>query len=125
MNFFISSDFAIWVILRWFFFASLSRISRPRSTLFSRSSVLIHALIFDRARVVTANFSQSLLGWAPGWVMISMVSPFWSLYFRGTMALFTLAPTHWFPTSVWMLYAKSMGVAPWGNAFTSPSGVNT
>ena len=30
------------------------------------------------------------------------------------MRPFTRAPTHWWPTSVWMEYAKSTGVAPFG-----------
>ena len=51
------------------------------------------------------------------------MSPFASRVRSGTILPFTRAPTHWCPTSVWMEYAKSTGVAPRGSAFTSPFGV--
>ncbi len=41
------------------------------------------------------------------------------------MRLFTLAPIVRCPTSVWMRYAKSSGVASRGRSFTSPLGVKT
>ena len=36
---------------------------------------------------------------------------------------FTLAPTILFPTALWIAYAKSIGVEPFGRFFTSPEGV--
>ena len=63
---------------RWYFRNSRSQISRPKSTERSRASALTHWRIFVRAREVFTNFNQSLLGWWPVAVVISMVSPFLS-----------------------------------------------
>jgi len=60
-------------------------------------------LIFCRARDDFTNASQSRLGWCPGWVRISTMSPECSLYFNCTMRPFTFAPTQVFPTSEWMV----------------------
>ena len=58
-----------------------------------RSLALMTCLILLRARDVLTNASQSLLGWWPGWVMISTMSPLRSVERSGTMRPFTLAPT--------------------------------
>ncbi len=58
-------------------------------------------------------------------VTISTMSPDWSLWSSGTMRPFTFAPIVRWPMSVWMRYAKSIGVAPLGRSLTSPFGVNT
>ena len=89
----------------------------------SFSSEWMKCLILLRARDVTTKFSQSRLGLCPAAVTISTMSPLRSRARSGTILPFTRAPTHWWPTSVWMEYAKSTGVASRGSAFTSPFGV--
>ena len=56
-------------------------------------------------------------------VKISTTSPVFNGVFKGTIAPLTLAPTVLLPTSVWILYAKSIGQEPVGNAITLPLGV--
>ena len=68
----------------------------------ARSLALIRCLILLRAREVLTKASQSLLGWWPGWVMISTMSPLRSDERSGTMRPFTFAPMQVLPTSEWM-----------------------
>ena len=85
---------------------------------------LYHWLILFLAWVLFTTFSQSRLGpWEFWEVMISIRSPFWILYSMGTSLPFTRAPTILFPTALCTLYAKSIGVEPFGRVFTSPCGV--
>jgi hypothetical protein len=58
-------------------------------------------------------------------VMISTMSPFCSLWSSGTIRPLTFAPMHRWPMSVWIRYAKSIGVEPAGRSLISPLGVNT
>ena len=92
----------------------------------SRSERLNQARIFSRAAGVRTIVSQSRDGpRAALLVTISTMSPEASLWSSGMMRPFTFAPMVRWPTSVWMRYAKSIGVAPAGSAFTSPFGVKT
>jgi len=67
----------------------------------ARSSVLSHCRIFERARVDLTIFSQSRLGFWVDEVRISTMSPCRRTWRRGTSFPLTLAPTQWWPTSVW------------------------
>ena len=60
------------------------------------------ARIFDRADGVRTMFSHPREGLALFCVRISTRSPVCRRYASGTMEPFTLAPTQWLPTSVWM-----------------------
>ena len=91
----------------------------------ANSSRRIHWRMRVRARDVFTNPSQSRFGRCFLSVMTSTVSPFLSSRERGAICPLILAPEHWCPTSVWTVYAKSIGVASFGRALTSPSGVNT
>ncbi len=64
-----------------------------------------------------------MCGRAEGEVITSTVSPFDSSWRSGTSAPLTRAPTQWKPTSVWIMNAKSRGVAPLGSRFSSRRGV--
>ena len=70
--------------------------------------------------------SQSRLG--PAFsaleVKISTTSPFANDDSSGTSRPFTRAPIVLCPTSVWIAYAKSIGVESCGSEMTSPRGVN-
>ncbi len=68
----------------------------------SFSSEWMKCLILFRAREVTTKFSQSRLGLCPAAVTISTMSPLRRRARSGTILPFTRAPTHWWPTSVWM-----------------------
>ena len=89
----------------------------------ARSVVLMTCLILLRALDVLTIASQSLLGRCPVCVRISTTSPLRSADFSGTMRPFTFAPTQRLPTSEWIAYAKSMGVASRGSTITLPRGV--
>ena len=58
-------------------------------------------------------------------VLISTISPVLSSLEIGTIIWLTIAPTILSPTPVWILYAKSIGVAPVGSSITLPKGVKT
>ena len=58
--------------------------------------------ILLRARDVATKFSQSRLGLWPVCVRISTMSPLASRVRSGTIRPLTRAPTHWWPTSVWI-----------------------
>ena len=106
------------VLAYWF------SMSLPFRILSSFSSFLNHWLILFLACVLFTIFSQSRLGPWEFWdVMISIRSPFLILYSIGTSLPLTLAPTILFPTALCTLYAKSIGVEPFGSVFTSPWGV--
>ena len=76
-----------------------------------------------RERDDFTRLSQSRLGLCPGCVRISTMSPECSLCRSGTMRPFTFAPMQVWPTSVWMEYAKSRGLASLGSTTTLPLGV--
>ena len=99
--------------------------SLPASIDSSRRSRVKWWRILLRARGLLTNSSQSRLG--PAFsalvVKISTTSPLDSSDSSGTSRPLTRAPMVRLPTSVWMAYAKSIGVAPWGSACTSPLGV--
>ena len=103
--------------------ASFSKMRRPSSMLRAFSSACTKCRILFRARAVTTKLSQSRLGVWVACVTISTMSPFFSRERSGTIFPFTRALTQRWPTSVWMAYAKSTGVAPRGSALTSPFGV--
>ena len=90
--------------------------SRPASIASTRRSRENHCRIFERARGVCTNCSQSRLGPAPSTLLvkISHVSPDCSAESSGTSRPLTRAPMQRWPTSVWIAYAKSTGVAPVG-----------
>ena len=50
---------------------------------------------------------------------------FFNLVVIGTILEFILAPISLLPISSWIIYAKSIVVAPFGSTFISPFGVNT
>ena len=103
---------------------SFSSNRRPSSTARTFSAAVMTCLILLRARVVTTKFSQSRLGLCAPAVTISTISPLCNCVRNGTIRPLMRAPMQVWPTSVWMEYAKSTGVAPRGSAFTSPRGVN-
>jgi hypothetical protein len=78
--------------------------SLPDSTASSRRSLENHALIFERARGLCTNCSQSRDGPAPSTLLvkISSVSPDESAESSGTSRPFMRAPMQRWPTSVWM-----------------------
>ena len=80
--------------------ASFSRYFWPISIALTRSVALMTCLILLRARDVLTSASQSLLGRWPACVRISTTSPFFRLYFSGTMRPLTFAPTQVLPTSL-------------------------
>ena len=51
------------------------------------------------------------------------MSPFLRRVRSGIILPLMRAPMHWWPTSVWMVYAKSITVASRGSDFTWPFGV--
>ena len=93
----------------------------------SRRSRENHWRILDRALDEATMCSQSREGPAVSAldVKISTVSAELSLVSRGTRRPLTLAPMHLWPTSVWIEYAKSTGVALAARAMTLPLGVKT
>jgi len=58
-------------------------------------------------------------------VTTSTTSPLRSSVRSATGSPLTLAATQWSPTSEWIAYAKSTGVAPRGSAMMRDFGVNT
>ena len=74
--------------------------------------------------MVTTNVNQSRRGAGVFEVRISTISPFLSFVLSGTILPFTNAPTVLCPTSEWIRYEKSTGVASFGKSKTSPPGVN-
>jgi hypothetical protein len=76
-----------------------------------------------RAREVLTKLSQSREGLAFGEVRISTTSPFWMAVLSGTIRPLMREPVQVFPTSVWIMKAKSTGVAPRGSWMTLPIGV--
>ena len=95
--------------------------------MFSTLSVLLnHCWILVLAVLLFINLSQSLLGpFDLSEVKISTISPFFSFVTIGIILLLILQPVIRFPISSCMLYAKSIGVAPLGNTWILPFGVNT
>ena len=55
----------------------------------------------------------------------STTSPVCRVELSGTILELTFAPTQWLPISLWMAYAKSMGVASFAREMTFPFGVKT
>ena len=87
-------------------------------------SCLNHWLILFLACVLFTTFNQSRLGpFEFCEVIISILSPFLITYSIGTNFPLTRAPTILFPTALCTLYAKSIGVEPFGRVLTSPAGV--
>jgi len=74
---------------------------------------------------VTTKLSHPGFGRAFGAPMISTTSPLFNSARSGTGSPLTLAATQWSPTSVWIAYAKSTGVAPRGSARIFDIGVKT
>ena len=108
------------------FFISFSTSSLP-FTIFSSLCVFLNQLnILLFAPELLINFNQSMIGPLDcSDVIISTISPFFSSVIIGIILLFILHPVMWCPISACILYAKSIGVLPFGKDFISPFGVNT
>ena len=98
-----------------------------RSSLLNSASFLIKTfLIWERAKLVLAILSHPSFGPLDVFdVLISTTSPVFKEVFNGTNEPLIIAPTALSPTPVWILYAKSSGVDPFGKSTTFPLGVNT